>query len=173
MTEQQQIDKVELALPESNRGVSLVWLDRYAHVMDNLIKVPGTNFRFGLDPILGLIPVVGSVVGFLLSGILACYIIKYGASGRVIVKILGNLAIDLTIGSIPIVGFVFDFFYKSNERSMRLMREHYFEEKHKGSAMGPIVLFIGIVLLIAASVLVLAAFLFISLLTALGLSLGA
>lgn len=161
------------SLPKSNRGVRLVWLDRYAHVMDNLFPIPGTNFRFGLDPILGFIPVVGSVVGFLLSGILACYIIRYGASGRVIVKMMGNLILDLTIGSIPVLGFVFDFFYKSNDRNMRLMREHYHESKHKGSALGPILLFVGIVLVIATSVIVLLILSVAALLTYLGVAIGA
>jgi len=151
-------------LPESNRGVDLKWLDRYAHVMDNLFRLPGTQFRFGLDPILGFIPVVGSLVGFVCSGILACYIIKYGASGKVVAKMMGNMILDLTVGSIPVVGFVFDFLYKSNDRNMRMMREHYFEDKHNGSALGPILIFVAVSL----SIIVAMALFLIAVLTAIG-----
>ena len=69
------------------------------------------------------------------SGVIVL-LIKEGASGKVIAKMLGNIILDTTIGEIPLLGDVFDLFYKSNSRNVQLMQEHFHEGKHQGSAWG-------------------------------------
>lgn len=113
-----------------------------ARIMDNQFKLPGTNFRFGLDPILGLLPVAGDLASFAMSATIILTIARHGASGKLVVLMLINLAIDTVIGSVPILGNIFDFAFKANERNVRLLRRHYEEGKYQGSGKG---IFIGAV----------------------------
>jgi hypothetical protein len=107
------------------------WL---ARLMDSQFKIPGTNIRFGLDPLIGLIPGIGDFAGFLISGYMLSELARNGASGFVLARMTLNIVIDALIGSIPLVGDLFDAGFKANEKNIRLMREHYIEGRHKGSA---------------------------------------
>ncbi|MCW3082619.1 DUF4112 domain-containing protein [Segetibacter sp.] len=109
-------------------------LDFLARLMDNQFKVPGTNFRFGLDAIIGLIPGAGDLSTFGISTFMLFVMVKNGASGFVLARMILNVLIDTIIGAIPLVGDLFDIGFKSNTRNMRLMREHYVEGRHKGGA---------------------------------------
>ena len=111
----------------------LYWLEEMVKLMDSKFRVPGTKFRFGIDPILGLLPVVGDAASFAISGGLILYMLKFGVSRKVVVLMLLNIVLDATIGSIPIIGHVFDFYYKANNRNINLLRKHYYEDKYQGS----------------------------------------
>lgn len=111
----------------------LAWVSRIAYLMDNQFRFPGTKFRFGLDPILNLIPFAGDMAGMVISGGLLLALAKKGASNRLVVLMSLNVLLDATIGAIPIIGQIFDFFFKANSRNMKLMQEHYVENKHQGS----------------------------------------
>ena len=114
----------------------LRWVDRVARLMDSQFQLPGTRFRFGLDPLLGLLPVVGDLSTLAVSGALLLTMMRHGASGAVVVRMALNILLDTLIGAIPIVGNVFDFAYKSNERNVALLRRHYLEGRHSGSGKG-------------------------------------
>ncbi|GAB3536951.1 hypothetical protein GCM10027443_28570 [Pontibacter brevis] len=114
----------------------LKWVDYMARIMDNQFKLPGTNFRFGLDPVLGLLPVAGDLASFAMSATIILTMARHGASGKLVVLMLINLAIDTVIGSVPILGNIFDFAFKANERNVRLLRRHYEEGKYQGSGKG-------------------------------------
>jgi len=116
-------------------------------LMDSQFKIPGTNFTFGLDPIIGLIPGFGVVFDYAISAYLMIAMIQNGASGRVVSKMLLNISIDGIVGAVPFLGNVFDFFYKANRKNLLLAVEHFEEGKHQGSAW-PIVLPILLVLAI-------------------------
>jgi hypothetical protein len=113
---------------------SLRWLDHTGRLMDNRFRIPGTNIRFGVDSLIGLIPGAGDILSFGISGMMVLTMVRNGVSGMVIVKMLGNVLLDTTIGAIPFIGDIFDLVYKSNIRNLQLMREHYEEDKHQGSA---------------------------------------
>jgi hypothetical protein len=113
---------------------SLKHIDYLAKLMDAQFRVPGTNFRFGLDAIIGLIPGGGDLSTFAVSGYMLWIMAKNGASGYVLARMVLNVLLDTIIGSIPLIGDVFDMFYKSNMRNLRLMQEHYREGRHRGSA---------------------------------------
>lgn len=125
----------------------LKWVDKITKVMDSKFKFPGTRFRFGLDPILGLLPGLGDATSLAISGVLIFYMSKYGASRKLVIMMAGNVILDAVIGSIPILGNIFDFAFKANERNIRLLKEHYQEGKHRGSGKG---FLIAIVLIIVA-----------------------
>lgn len=112
------------------------WIEKTSNLLDNAIRVPGTNFRIGLDPIIGLIPVVGEVVTFGMSAVLVLTMVRHGASGNLILKLLANALVDASIGGIPVLGDLFDFGFKANQRNVRLLREYYYEGKHQGNAWG-------------------------------------
>ncbi|MGB3588780.1 MAG: DUF4112 domain-containing protein [Tunicatimonas sp.] len=118
---------------------NLKWVDRITRIMDSKFRIPGTNYRFGLDPILGLFPGLGDATSLAISGSLVYYMAKHGASRKVIIMMLGNVALDAIIGSIPILGNVFDFFYKANTRNIRLLKKHYTEKKYQGKGTGVLV----------------------------------
>ncbi|MFD3003769.1 DUF4112 domain-containing protein [Pontibacter toksunensis] len=132
--------------PQTER---LKWVDYMARLMDNQFKFPGTNFRFGLDPILGLVPVAGDLASFAMSATIILTLARHGASGKLVVLMLINLAIDTVVGSIPILGSIFDFAFKANERNVRLLRRHYEEGKYQGSGKGILIgAIVGIVIVL-------------------------
>ncbi len=108
-------------------------LDLLAKLMDNQFRIPGTNIRFGIDSILGLIPGVGDLSTFAVSSWLLLIMARNGASGYVMARMVLNILIDALIGSIPIIGDLFDVAFKANVRNMRLMHQHYVEGRHRGS----------------------------------------
>ncbi|WP_417592864.1 DUF4112 domain-containing protein [Owenweeksia hongkongensis] len=115
---------------------SLKWARRYARILDSNFKIPGTNFSFGLDPIIGLIPGLGDAVSMGFQFLLVITLLRNGSSGELRAKLILNVLLDSAIGSIPIIGQIWDFFYKANERNLRLTQEYLLEEKHQGSGKG-------------------------------------
>jgi hypothetical protein len=91
-----------------------------ARVLDDSVRIPGTEFRIGLDPLLGLLPVAGDAV----SGVLSLYIVvesaRLGVSHRALVRMLAHVGIDVAGGSIPVVGDLFDAAWKANTRNVGL-----------------------------------------------------
>ena len=140
--------------PKSNNTADnspIKWVERVSYLMDESLKIPGTNFRFGLDPILNLIPFVGDISGFAVSGMLVLTMAKKGVSNKVIVLMVLNIVLDFVIGAIPIIGNIFDFTYKANSRNIKLLKEHYSENKHQGSGKNivAIILVVLVIVLIA------------------------
>ncbi|TCV11846.1 uncharacterized protein DUF4112 [Sphingobacterium alimentarium] len=133
-------------LVQQKRAKEFAWIEQMATLLDNKFNIGG--FRFGLDPLLNLIPYAGQVVSFTMSMGLVIVILRNGAGSKVGVKMLFNILLDAILGSIPLLGYAFDFFNKANKKNVRLLREHYFENKHQGSAKGLLItLFIIIVIL--------------------------
>jgi len=124
--------KVEVQQQPGQRG--LKQLGRLAKLMDAQFRIPGTDIRFGLDGIIGLIPGAGDLSTFAVSGYMLWIMANNGASGFVLARMTLNILIDALIGSIPILGDIFDIAFKANMRNMRLMQEHYEEGRHRGSA---------------------------------------
>ena len=118
---------------------------RVTRLMDEQFSIGG--FKFGIDPILNLLPVAGDIGSYLISVALIITMIQHGASGRVALKMLGNATLDAVIGAIPFIGWIFDFTYKANTRNLKLLTEHYTEGKHRGSAK-PIIISVLIVVLL-------------------------
>ncbi|KAA9340900.1 DUF4112 domain-containing protein [Adhaeribacter soli] len=131
----------------------LKWVESVSRLMDSQFKLPGTNFRFGLDPILGLVPFLGDISTFAVSGALVLTMARHGASRNVVIRMVVNIILDLIIGSIPLVGAIFDFTYKANDKNVRLLRRHYQEGKYQGAGNGflaaviiTMLLFLGLVM---------------------------
>jgi hypothetical protein len=99
-------------------------IGRVTHALDELVAVPGTSIRVGLDPVIGLIPVVGdalaAVVGVWVIGEAA----RFGIPRLVLGRMAVNLIVDLAIGAIPLLGDLFDFAFRSNSANLELFRRH-------------------------------------------------
>jgi hypothetical protein len=124
-----------------------------AKLMDSQFRVPGTNFRFGLDGIIGLIPGVGDVSSFAVSAYMLWIMAKNGASGYVLGRMVVNVLVDAIVGSIPLIGDLFDIAFKANMRNLRLMQQHYQEGRHGGSAMKIIIPVLIILFLVIAAII--------------------
>lgn len=134
----------------------LKWVERIARLLDEQFAVPGTGFRFGLDPIINLFPVAGDAAGFMISAALVLTMAKHGASRKVLILMVLNVLIDGLIGAIPIIGQIFDFYYKANTRNINLLKQHYEEGKHQGNGNGIlitlfIILALGLILFVYLS----------------------
>ncbi len=99
-------------------------LRRFAHLLDEAFRIPIVGYRVGLEPILGLVPIIGDVSGFLISGYLIVRAARLGLPKSLVSRMIYNAVLDAAIGSIPIVGDIFDFFWKANKRNMRLVERH-------------------------------------------------
>lgn len=93
-----------------------------AEVLDEIIRVPGTRWRFGIDPILALIPGIGDAAGTAMSGLILVDAIRYRIPLPVVGRMIVNVAIDMVVGLVPVLGFFFSAGWKSNSRNIRLMR---------------------------------------------------
>ena len=107
-----------------SRADSVARLEALAHLLDSAFLIPGTNHRVGIDALLGLIPGIGDLV----STALASYIIweakQLGLPRWKIARMIGNLAVDTTIGAIPFAGDLFDVAFRANRRNMKILRDH-------------------------------------------------
>jgi hypothetical protein len=99
-------------------------LDSLAKLLDTAVKIPGTNVRFGLDALIGLVPGAGDLV----SGLLSVYLItqagRMGVSRTVMSRMLANVVLDVAAGSVPVAGDVFDVAWRANTRNVALLRQH-------------------------------------------------
>jgi hypothetical protein len=115
-------DAIKTAGPTRADAIARVTL--VARLLDSAFLIPGLNRRIGLDAVIGLVPGIGDVV----SAALASYIVwearQLGLPRWKIARMIGNVAIDTALGAIPFAGDVFDLFYKSNERNLRIIHEH-------------------------------------------------
>lgn len=108
-------------------------LDNFSKLLDTQFRIPGTSIRFGVDFLIGLIPYAGDILGFMFSAGLVLTMIRHGASGQLVGKMLWNIFLDTVVGSIPVLGDIFDLFFKANRRNYHLLEEHYGEGEHNGS----------------------------------------
>jgi Domain of unknown function (DUF4112) len=104
-------------------------LDILSHILDDFIQIPGTPIRFGLDGIVGFIPGVGDAIG----GIASCIIIiaawVRGVPSPVLARMVANVAIEVVVGSVPVMGDVFDIAWRANRRNYALLTGCRFEPR--------------------------------------------
>jgi hypothetical protein len=134
---------VQIIKPYQSRNTNaanMEWIERLARLLDSRFVIPGTKIRFGIDPLFSLFPVLGDLVTYIISGGLIYVMYNQGASRKVVIKMILNSTLDAAIGAIPVVGTIFDIFYRANDRNVRLLREHYVEGKHQGSGTGLLIL---------------------------------
>ncbi len=110
---------------EKAKRVQLEPLFRWlALVMDDFLRVPGTKIRFGLDPLLGLIPGIGDTSSALVSAIALIQAARRGLPKILLARMSLNILINELVGIVPVIGDAFSFWFKSNARNYDLLRQH-------------------------------------------------
>ena len=97
-------------------------LDELAFYLDDLFRIPGIGWRFGLDALIGLIPNVGDTITSFASFYILFAGVRYGVPKITLLRMAFNIGLDYVIGSIPFIGDAFDFVWKSNKQNMNLIR---------------------------------------------------
>lgn len=145
---------LKVAEPRSRAEVERS-LDQLSRLMDGLFRIPGTGWRIGLDAIVGLIPGVGDIATTAASFYILAAGVRYRVPKVTLLRMGANIAVDYLLGSIPIVGDVFDAAWKSNQMNVELLRERASvsaEEAAHGRASDW--LFLGVIMLALLALLV-------------------
>ena len=114
-------------VPQEHRE-TLERLDRWATILDGRFHIPFTKIRFGLDPIIGLIPGAGDVVGFVLGLYIFYHARRMGAPLPLQLRMLRNSGVNMIAGVVPVAGNMFDVYWRSNSKNVDLLQEHFIPE---------------------------------------------
>jgi hypothetical protein len=130
-------------------------LDKLSHLMDGLFRIPGVGWRFGLDALVGLIPGIGDTATSLVSFYILAAGVRYRVPKVTLLRMGLNIGVDYVLGSIPLVGDIFDFAWKSNEMNVELLRQRATvtaAEAKQGRTSDW--LFVGVIILVLLALLV-------------------
>ena len=106
------------------RIATLNRIRKFSRLMDSAFRIPGIGFRFGLDPIIGLIPGLGDLVATAFSAYIIFLAARFGLPREVLTKMIFNIGLEAVVGAVPLVGDLFDAYYKSNLRNLALLEQH-------------------------------------------------
>ena len=128
-------------------------LQSLSYLLDNAIAIPGTRFRFGLDPVLGLVPGLGDVSGVVFSAYIVLQAARWRLPAATLLRMLGNIGLDWLIGNVPLLGDLFDVGFKANARNVALLRNHVEQPGQSKAADGWVVflVFMALGLLLVSS----------------------
>lgn len=123
---QDQFDRIIRDMPGFGRDPASVRkrIEAMEALLEGLFVVPGTNRRVGLDTLVGLIPVVGDFATAAMGAWIVWEARNLGMSKWQLTRMAANVGFDTLIGAIPFAGDIFDFFYKSNTKNLRIIRKH-------------------------------------------------
>jgi hypothetical protein len=107
-----------------SRADRIARIDALATLMDTAFVIPGTQVRFGLDALIGLVPGIGDIVTTLISLFIVSEARALGAPPFLIARMIANVALDGVVGAVPVVGDAFDVAFRANRRNMALLRDH-------------------------------------------------
>ena len=110
-----------MAVPDDR---AIVALRKWAVLLDSAFQVPGTKLRFGLDPIVGLIPGAGDLVTGLFSVIIVLHGVRRRIPKVIIARMVLNAGIDMLTGAVPLLGDLVDMAWKANVRNLALLEKH-------------------------------------------------
>jgi hypothetical protein len=102
----------------------LVWLRWWADLLDSKFRIPGTNVRFGIDPILSLVPGIGELASPLFTALILTQALRQRVPAVVILRMVINAVIDAAVGAVPVAGTVADVFWRANKMNLELLEQH-------------------------------------------------
>jgi hypothetical protein len=146
-------------------------LRRMARLLDSAFPIPGTTFRVGLDPILGLLPGIGDLVSPLFAIGLLWQARELGVPKVVQLRMIFNVAIDTVLGLVPVAGDLIDFAWKANDRNLALLERHAYEEHRASPAdWAFVIVMIAVLIALAALPVVLIAWIYRTVMSAGGMA---
>ena len=95
-----------------------------AHLLDTVLKIPGTTARIGLDPLIGLIPGVGDTIATAMGGVILADALRRRIPNRLLVRMGGNMLVNAALGAIPVIGDLFSAWFKSNTRNHQILQAY-------------------------------------------------
>lgn len=110
--------------PTENRAITLQRIRQISHFLDNAVPIPGTTYRVGLDPILGLLPGGGDTIATFFSAYIVWEAARMGLPRETLVRMVWNIILDTLLGVIPVVGDLFDLAWKANVKNIALLETH-------------------------------------------------
>ena len=126
-------------------------LRHMARMLDSAYEIPGTSYRIGLDPIVGLVPAIGDLISPIFTIALLWQSHDLNLPRIVQLRMLFNVAIDTVVGMVPVAGDLFDFAWKANDMNMELLERHVYEERRAGAGDWLFVVGLTLILLIVAT----------------------
>ena len=111
------------AVPSEPQDAALKRLDRFARWSDDVFRIPGTSWRIGLEPLVGLLPGVGDAAGLIVAAYVPAEAWRLGAPWRLLGRMTANIATDALVGTVPLLGDVFDVGFKANRRNVEALKE--------------------------------------------------
>ncbi|GAC1429159.1 MAG: hypothetical protein NVSMB68_01350 [Thermoanaerobaculia bacterium] len=114
----------EVIEPDEKLPPDLVALRKFSILMDEAVGIPGTKYRFGLDPLLSLVPGIGDVISALLSAWIVAGALRHRVPMRKICLMVFNILLDMVVGEIPLIGNLFDVVFEENVINMRILMLH-------------------------------------------------
>ncbi len=97
---------------------------KFSRLMDTAFGIPGTKFRIGLDPIIGLIPGLGDLISTVISGYIIYLAMRFNLPKDLLRKMIFNVGLESVVGTVPFIGDLFDAYYKSNIRNLEILEQH-------------------------------------------------
>jgi len=139
-------------LAAAERRIALV-----SRILDDLVTVPGTRRRIGVEPVLGLLPGAGDLISAAVGLWLIVEATRFRLPGLVVARMVLNTVVDLVVGIVPVVGDLFDFAFKSNTRNVELFRRYAADptagtREHALVLVGAVVVLVGVAWLILAAI---------------------
>jgi hypothetical protein len=144
------VTRIRQLTPAQQRRLTV--LRHFSRLLDSAYEVPGTTYRFGLDPIEGLVPGIGDLISPLFTIALLWQGRDLNVPRIVQARMLFNVAIDTTLGIVPIVGDLFDFAWKANDMNMALLERHAVEDRRPSAGDWLFVSGLTVLLLVLAAV---------------------
>jgi hypothetical protein len=131
---EEQLKRLAEQLPDVSRDPQAVRnrVEAMEKLLERVFVIPGINRPIGVDSIIGLIPVVGDVATALMGAYIVWEARNLGMSRLQLTRMAANIGIDTALGAIPFAGDVFDFFWRSNSRNLRIIRKH-LDKHHPGT----------------------------------------
>jgi hypothetical protein len=109
---------------KTRQDQQLQQLRSMSYLLDSAIPIPGTHYRIGLDPLLGLFPAVGDYLGAILSGYIVVQAARMGVSRDILSRMVANIILEVFVGTIPLVGDLFDAGWKANLKNFELLETY-------------------------------------------------
>ena len=132
-----------------NREKTLRSLRSLSHILDNALPIPGTSYRIGIDPLLGLFPAAGDYLSAALSAYIVIKAAQIGASSATLSRMAFNIILDTLVGTVPMIGDLFDAGWKANTKNLTLLENHLNSSpKSKKANWCFLLLLLGVLLLV-------------------------
>ena len=139
---------------EEQNEEKLLRLKLLSNRLDEIITIPGTKYKIGIDPIIGTIPIIGDLLGSIISIYILYSGSKMGLSSRIIAKMSLNIGFDFVLGLIPIIGDIFDMGWKANKRNVKLI-ENNINKSDENIALNNLIVATLITLILASFLIIL------------------